>query len=33
MKVYQESSPKERFAFWLMVGACLLPLVPYAFSA
>lgn len=33
MKVYQESSPKERVAFWLMVGACLLPLVPYAFSA
>ena len=32
MKVYQESSPKERFALWLMLGATLLPLVPYALS-
>ncbi|RBP15486.1 hypothetical protein DFR50_10842 [Roseiarcus fermentans] len=32
MKMYQESSPQERIAFWLMVGVSLLPLVPYAFS-
>lgn len=30
MKLYQESSSKERFAFWLIVGSCLLPLVPFA---
>lgn len=29
MKIYQESSSKERIALWLIVGACLLPLVPF----
>ena len=32
MKIYQESSLKERLAIWLMVGGTLLPLIPYAFS-
>ena len=32
MKVYQESTPQERVAFWLIVAGSLLPLVPYALS-
>ncbi len=32
MKLYQESSPQERFALWLTVAATLLPLVPFALS-
>ncbi len=32
MKVFLEGSVKEKIALWLMVGATLLPLVPYAMS-
>ncbi len=32
MKVFQESSAKERLAFWLMIALTLLPLVPGALS-
>ena len=32
MKLYKESSAKERFAFWLIVAGSLLPLVPYALN-
>jgi hypothetical protein len=32
MKLYQESSSKDRIALWLMVGVSLLPLVPFAFA-
>lgn len=32
MKIYQEITPKERIAFWLVVAASLLPLVPYALN-
>ena len=32
MKLYQESSAKERFAILLLVAATLLPLAPYALN-